>query len=136
MNTSHEMLTPKQEAFAIAVAFGKSQADAYRAAFNAGSMKPETIHSKASVLMRNSKVTARVATLREPAAIAAQIMLETHLDDLQSIRDYAIAEKQYGAAVSAEIARGKAAALYVEKVEAVVGPRVVVYLPDNGHGSP
>ena len=48
-------LTAKQEAFANAVASGKSQADAYRAAFNAGSMKPETIHSKASVLMRNGK---------------------------------------------------------------------------------
>ena len=130
------MLTPKQEAFAIAVASGKSQADAYRAAFNAGSMKAETIHSKASVLMRNGKVTARVATLREPAAIAAQITLKGHLHDLQIIREYAIAEKQYGAAVSAEIARGKAAGLYVEKVEAVIGPRVVVYLPDNGHGSP
>ena len=129
-------LTPKREAFANAVASGKSQADAYRAAFDARSMKPETVHSKASILMRDGKVTARVAALREPAAIAAQITLETHLDDLQSIRDCAVAEKQYGAAVNAEIARGKAAGLYVEKVEASISSRVVVYLPDNGHGSP
>ena len=113
-------LTPKQERFAQEVASGKSQADAYRAAFdvNVGTKpetiqqsacrlsKPETIHSKASVLMADGKVAARVAELREPVVQKAQITLESHLADLQMLRDKAMESNQLSAAISAEIARG------------------------------
>jgi phage terminase small subunit len=57
-------LTTKQEAFAQAIADGMTQADAYRAAFNAGKMKPETIYARASELMADSKVAGRVKELR------------------------------------------------------------------------
>lgn len=59
-------LTAKQEAFCQAVASGKTQADAYRAAYNAGQMKAETIQNKAHVLMKDGEVTARVEELRKP----------------------------------------------------------------------
>ena len=58
-------LTPKQESFAQNVASGKTQADAYRAAFSAEKMKPETIWSKASILMADGKVTARIAEIKK-----------------------------------------------------------------------
>lgn len=58
------MLTAKQESFAQAIASGKTQADAYRLAYNADNMKDATVWSKASVLMADGKVTARVAELR------------------------------------------------------------------------
>ncbi|WP_434513794.1 terminase small subunit [Dechloromonas sp. ARDL1] len=58
-------LTPKQEKFAQEVASGKSQADAYRAAFDCARSKPETIQSHASRLMADGKVSARVKELRE-----------------------------------------------------------------------
>jgi len=58
-------LSTKQEKFAQCIADGMTQADAYRTAFNAEKMKPETIYSRASELMADSKVTARVAELRE-----------------------------------------------------------------------
>lgn len=57
-------LTPKQEKFAQEVASGKSQADAYRAAFNCAKSKPETVHAHASRLMATDKVSARIAELR------------------------------------------------------------------------
>lgn len=57
-------LTPKQEKFAQEVASGKSQADAYRAAFNCVKSKPETVQANASRLMANSTVAARVSELR------------------------------------------------------------------------
>jgi len=44
-------LTPKQEKFAQSVASGKSQADAYRMAYNAENMKDETVWARASELM-------------------------------------------------------------------------------------
>ncbi len=58
-------LTAKQEAFAQAIADGKGQADAYRIAYDAEGMKDNTIYSKASVLMSDGKVTARVAELKK-----------------------------------------------------------------------
>jgi len=57
-------LTAKQEAFAQAVADGMTQADAYRKAYAAGSMKPATVQSKACLLMADGKVRARVDELR------------------------------------------------------------------------
>ena len=61
-------LTAKQESFAQAVADGKTQADAYRIAYNAGGMKPETVQSKASILIKKGMVGARVAELRKTVA--------------------------------------------------------------------
>ena len=58
------MLTPKQEAFAQAIADGKTQADAYRLAYNAEKQKDSTLWSNASRLMTDSKVLARVDELR------------------------------------------------------------------------
>ena len=58
------MLTAKQEAFAQAIASGKTQADAYRLAYNADKQKDATLWSNASRLMADSKVLARVDELR------------------------------------------------------------------------
>lgn len=109
-------LTPKQEAFAQAVASGNTQADAYRQAFNATKMKAETIQQSASRLMADRKVSARVAELRKPVVEAVQITLEGHLKRLADLSDAAEKEGKYSAAVAAEVARGKASGLYVEKV--------------------
>ena len=57
-------LTAKQEAFAQGIADGLGQADAYRSAYDAEGMKDNTIYSKASVLMSDGKVAARVAQLK------------------------------------------------------------------------
>jgi phage terminase small subunit len=111
-------MTPKQEAFANAVASGKTQADAYRAAFKVGAgTKPETVHKRASELMANGEVAGRVAELRKPVAEIAQITLKTHLEDLLRLRNMAANEKQYSAAIAAEIARGKASGVAVEELK-------------------
>lgn len=111
-------LTPKQEAFAQAIVTGANQSDAYRSAFNVGEKtKPESVNVAASKLMADAKVALRVAELREPVAKKAQITLESHLDDLMRLRNMAVKEKQYSAAISAEVSRGKAAGIYIEKME-------------------
>ena len=61
-------LTAKQEAFAQGIADGLGQADAYRMAYDADGMKDSTIYSKASVLMSDGKVAARVAELKAQVA--------------------------------------------------------------------
>ncbi len=54
----------KQEAFCQAICDGMNQSDAYRHAFNASKMKPETINNKAYELMQNGEITARIQELR------------------------------------------------------------------------
>ena len=61
-------LTAKQEAFAQGLANGLSQADAYRAAYDAENMKDNSIYRKAHDLMENVKITARVAELKKTTA--------------------------------------------------------------------
>lgn len=114
-------LTPKQEAFAQAIVTGVNQSDAYRTAYSVKpGTKPESVNVAASKLMGDAKVTQRVAELREPVARKAQITLESHLDDLMRLRNMAAKEKQYSAAISAEIARGKASGVHIEKSEQTV----------------
>lgn len=109
-------LTPKQEAFAQAVVTGISQSDAYRKAYKVRpKTKPETVNQAASRIMADSNVAARVAELRAPVIKAAQMTLEGHLDDLLRLRNMAAKGSQYSAAITAEVARGKAAGVHVER---------------------
>jgi hypothetical protein len=111
-------LTAKQEVFAQAVARGLTQADAYREAFNVSAeTKPETIYKRASELMSRGEIAGRIEALRAPVAKKAQITLEKHLEDLMVLRNAAVKDKKWAAAIQAEIARGKAAGIYVEKHE-------------------
>jgi phage terminase small subunit len=57
-------LTAKQEAFAQAIADGLGQADAYRMAYDAEGMKDSTVYSKASIMMNDGKIRARVDELK------------------------------------------------------------------------
>jgi phage terminase small subunit len=125
-------LTPKREKFAQAVASGKNHGEAYRMAFDAANMKPETIRKRASELAARGDVRGRIDELRAPIVEKAQITLESHLADLKSLRNIAAKEKQFSAAIAAEIARGKAAGVSVERMALELGGVVNVYLPSNG----
>ena len=108
-------LSPQREKFAQAVASGMNQSDAYRAAYRVReATKLSSINVNASKLMSDAKVEQRVAELRAPAAKAATITLESHLADLQRLRNMAVKEKQFSAAITAEVARGKAAGVHIE----------------------
>lgn len=62
-------MTPKQEAFAIAVSSGMTQADAYRSVYNVrANTKQESIHQAASTVMANINVSSRVAELKQQLA--------------------------------------------------------------------
>lgn len=75
-------LTGQQEKFALGVASGKTQADAYREAYpRSKKWKDETVWSEGSRLMANRKVATRVNELRERItnagiASAARVLLE------------------------------------------------------------
>ena len=113
-------LTIKQENFCLAYIETGNASEAYRRSYDANAMQESTINRKAKDLLDNGKITARIAELRKPVVEAAQITLADHLSALERLRDKAEQEGKYSAAVSAEMARGKASGLYVEKVEATV----------------
>ena len=130
-------LTQKQEAFCLAVvtpdANGhiRNDSEAYRSVYNCSRMKPETVNNKAYILKNKGEIRARIEELRGEAAKEAVIDLATHLQDLKELREEARKAKQYSAAISAEISRGKAVGLYTEKIEANVRSRVVDFGADD-----
>lgn len=58
-------LTHKQETFAEAVAKGSTHIAAFRQAYDASNMKPEACHTRAGQLMRNIRITSRIAEIRQ-----------------------------------------------------------------------
>ena len=81
------MLTPKQEAFVQNIIQGKSQADAYRSAYDTSRMSDNSVYVNASKLMDNAKVTLRIKELRDelakPSIMSAQERLEWLTDLVQ-----------------------------------------------------
>ena len=112
-------ITAQQEKVAQSVASGMNQSDAYRSAYNVKpTTKHESVNVNASKLMADANIAQRVDILRKPIVLAAQITLQSHLDDLKGLRNMATKASQYSAAISAEVARGKASGLYIEKIQA------------------
>tara|TARA_R110000824_G_scaffold140160_6_gene305818 strand:- start:4327 stop:4794 length:468 start_codon:yes stop_codon:yes gene_type:complete len=111
-------LTPKQEKFAQNVAKGMKKKDAAQQAGysekNAG--RAGTVLSSDM----NPVVKNRIHELQTKAADKAELTLGTHLVDLKEIRDGAVRNGAWSAAVTAEVARGKAAGLYVNRSELTV----------------
>ena len=111
------MLTVKEERFAQLLAIADvSQTAAYIDAGYSPKQLRKTIWESASRLAANHKVVARVEELRATARDSAGITLEKHLARLDEIGQEALkgdktaagnTVKNYGAAVAAEIARGK-----------------------------
>jgi len=82
-------LTAKQDAFALKYVECGDASEAYRHAYDAESMKPSTIHSKACLTLKVGKVGARVAELEAKKTDIAEsklsITLEQRMDWLKQI---------------------------------------------------
>lgn len=77
-------LTPKQEKFCQQIVMGKTQSDAYRAAFKPKRAKKTTIHVRACELMKLGKVKVRIAELKVPVVASVRKTREELLDKFQS----------------------------------------------------
>lgn len=80
-------LTGKQERFCQEIVKGQSQADAYRAAYKTKHMKPNTIHSRAYELMKDSEIRARIEEIRGPVVEAVQWSLADRMKELRCAGD-------------------------------------------------
>jgi phage terminase small subunit len=113
-------LTAKQEKFCQGIVAGLSQADAYRQAYDAGGMKPETVQSKASILMADGKVRARVEELRQPVIDAIQYGLREAMEEAEEAFKVAKDKGNGGAMVAAATLRAKLNGLLKDRVDANV----------------
>ena len=62
-----DSLTIKQENFCQAYVLTGVASDAYKEAYDAEDMKPETIYSKASLLLKKGKIRARIEEIKKEA---------------------------------------------------------------------
>ena len=120
-------LTQAQENFArLYVELGNA-AEAYRQAYpKSQKWKDQSVWAKSSALVNSDKVSIRVSKLRHEAKERSVITLETHLNELELLREMAKEQGNLNAAIQAEVSRGKAKGLYVTKVEVDDAPHPTV----------
>lgn len=134
-------LTIKQEKFAQKVVETGNASEAYRQSYDAANMSDKTIHEAASRLVNDSKVSARIAVLRQEAAARHAVTIDTITQELEEARSLAMQEKQTSSAVSASMGKAKLHGLVVEKKDIKVSPLEAILdeidgssadLPDKG----
>lgn len=114
-------LTPKQEAFCIKYVETGNASEAYRHAYNAEKMKPETIKVKASELLKSGNVSVTVEKLKSEAKKIADkhfgITVESLLSEFDENRREALQLGQISAANQATLGKAKLCGLDVYKVD-------------------
>lgn len=112
------VLTEKQEQYAQAIARGVLPEDAYREIFlSKRELTKKQIREYSFEQLANPGLLKRIEELRAMSLAQTTLSLANHLDELAKLRERAMYRGHYASAISAEIARGKAAGLYVEKIE-------------------
>lgn len=128
-------LTPKQEKFCLAYIETGNASEAYRQAYNAEKMKPETVNRNAKALLDNSKIATRLSHLS-----AAHI--ERHNVTVDTIRTLLLEDRQFAremetpaAAVTATMGLAKLYGLLTDKVDAKITEKrrvsIVIEGPDH-----
>ena len=110
-------LTPKQEKFVRKYIETGNASEAYRQAYDAKGMKPETVHRTAKEMLDNPKIAARVANWRENNRKRHEVTVDSLIAELQESRELATADKQHSAAISATLGKAKITGLIVDKNE-------------------
>jgi len=110
-------LTEMQKRFAEYIVFNEGKTTGMEAAIAAGYSK-DRARVEASELQnpRHSPLVVKyIGELREENQKKYEITFERHISELGKIRQDALAKGAWSAAVNAEVARGKAAGLYIEQ---------------------
>ena len=118
-------MTPKQHLFAREIVLGKSQADAYRAAYDTLRMNDNSIRREASRLMDNPNVATTVVELQQEAdAAVVQERIATREEVLQTLTGYMHSgEPKDSVRLRAAELMGKHYGLFTDRIEAVVPQR-------------
>jgi len=135
-------MTPKQEKFCqLYIELGNASG-AYRGAYDAAKMKPETVNKRASELLADGEVTGRIDELRAEHAERHGMTVAGIAAMLLEDRTFARDQQSAAAAVSASMGLAKLYGHLREKVEhtgkdgkelpAPIAAVAIFALPDNG----
>ncbi len=97
---------------------GYNQSDAYRLAYDAEKMAPETVNQRAYEMMGRGDITARVRELREPVLDEVQYDLKAAMGEANLALRMAQAQENPSVMVQAVALRAKLSGLMVEKAAA------------------
>ena len=100
-------LTPKQEQFVKSYIEEDNASAAYRAAYNTDNMKPETINERASRLLKEYKVSTRVAELQSEHRERHNVTVDSLTQEYEDTRAAAFTEKQYASCNTATTGKAK-----------------------------
>ena len=115
--TLPKRLTEMQQKFAELLVFNEGRKTPTECAVEAGYDK-DSAHVRASELRNPNKypgVVKYIGELREEIQKKYEITFEKHVAELAKLRDSSRDKGAWSAAINAEVARGKAAGLYVEQ---------------------
>lgn len=84
-------MTPKQEQFARLYVETGNASEAYRQAYNADNMKPETVTNEAYKLLQDPDISAMVDGLKEEARQRHAVTVDDLLSELEQARAAALA---------------------------------------------
>jgi len=110
-------LTPKQIKFAQELVYNEGRKTATQCAIEA-KYSEDRAHVTASELQNPKKfplVAQYIGELRQEIRKKYDIAFDSHLSQLGDMRNKALDAKAWTAAINAEVARGKAAGLYIEQ---------------------
>lgn len=115
-------LTLKQENFCLAYLETGNASEAYRMAGYSSGMSDKTVNEAANRLLKNSKVVARLKTLREPIIERHKITVDDLIKELDENRQAALGAEtvQSSAATAATMAKAKLLGYLTDKVESTV----------------
>lgn len=112
-------VTEQQEKFCRAFVETGNASESYRRAYNTEKMSPTTVNRKASELLDNGSITARLEQLRQVHAKRHNVTVDSLVAELEEIKQIALAAEtpQTSAAVSAVMGKAKLTGLDKQVVE-------------------
>jgi phage terminase small subunit len=114
-------LTPKQENFCLAYLETGNASEAYRRAYDADGMTPDSVNRKAKEVVDNVKIAARLEELREPVMRRHNVTVDSLIAELEEARKAALSAEtvQSAAAVGATMGKAKLCGLDKQIVQHV-----------------
>lgn len=110
-------LTPQQLHFVECLLQGLTASDAYRTAYDTSKMGVRTVWSEASRLRHHPHVAMWLRAAKVAKLGKAALTKDEHMLELDRLKEIALEAGDIRSAVGAEHLRGKAAGLYVERIE-------------------
>lgn len=114
---SKTKLSPKQEEFVCAYLETGNGTEAYKRAYNADNMTPQSIDKEVKLLLKHPLITSKIAKMNLKQEVRSLLTLEQHMDRLRVLSEKAEDEGKYSAAIAAEVKRGELRRFYVKQVE-------------------